>query len=80
MSLNLICEVWDAMRSHIDLNERNEAADTLVNLLVDNNFEADEIKEAFRGEKEVLNALKNYVNHQESDEDFDEDYDEEDDW
>lgn len=80
MSLNLICEVWDAMRSHIDLNERNEAADTLVNLLVDNNFEADEIKEAFRGEKEVLTALKNYVNHQESDEDFEEDYDEDDDW
>lgn len=81
MNLNLICEVWDAMRSHIDLNERKEAADTLVNLLVDNNFEFDEIKEAFRGEKEILTALKTYVDHHETDdEEYCEEDDDEDEW
>jgi len=80
MNLNLICEVWDAMRSHIDLNERKEAADTLVNLLVDNNFEFDEIKEAFRGEKEILTALKTYVDHHETDEEYYEEDDDEDEW
>lgn len=81
MNLNLICEVWDAMRSHIDLNERKEAADTLVNLLVDNNFEFDEIKEAFRGQKEILTALKTYVDHHETDdEEYYEEDDDEDEW
>ena len=31
MSLDTIAEVWDALREHIDLSERNAAADTLVN-------------------------------------------------
>lgn len=81
MNLNFLAEVWDAMREHIDMNERKEAADTLVNLLVDNNFEADEIKDAFRGEKEILTALKDYVSEHETEEEFEEDYeDEEDEW
>ena len=81
MSLDFIAEVWDALRSHIDFNERKEAADTLVNLLIENNHEADEIKDAFRGEKEILTALKDYVSEHEVEEEYEEDYeDEEDEW
>ena len=36
MSLDFVTEVWDALRSHIDLHERSDAADTLINLLIDN--------------------------------------------
>jgi hypothetical protein len=81
MSLDFTAEVWDAIRSHIDFNERSDAADTLVNLLIDNNYEADDIKEAFRGDKEVLTALKGYIEehdveeYEEFDEDQDEDWD-----
>ena len=71
-SLGIVSEVWDALRSHIDMNDRDDEADNLINLLIDNNYEADEIRNAFRGEKEILNALKNYIAEQE------EDYDEED--
>ena len=71
-SLGIVSEVWDVLRSHIDMNDRDDAADNLINLLIDNNYEADEIRNAFRGEKEILNALKNYIAEQE------EDYDEED--
>ena len=38
MSLDFVTEVWDALRSHIDLNDRSDAADTLINLLIDNNY------------------------------------------
>ena len=76
MTLNFVAEVWDALRNHIDFNERKDAADSLVNLLVENNYEADEIKEAFRGEKEILTALKDYVNEHEAEEEY-EDYEEE---
>jgi hypothetical protein len=77
MSLDFVTEVWDALRSHIDLHERSEAADTLVNLLIDNNYEADSIKDAFRGDKEVLNALKGYVEQHDVEDDYEE-YDDED--
>ena len=77
MSLDFVSEVWDALRSHIDFNERKEAADTLINLLIDNNYEADEIKDVFRGDKEVLSALKNYVNEHESE--YEEEYEEDED-
>lgn len=77
--LNMAAEVWDALRNHVDFNEREDAADSLVNLLIDNNYEADEIKDAFRGEKEVLNALKNYVAEHEEEYEEDEEYEDEDD-
>ena len=73
MSLDLIAEVWDALRPHVDSNERKEAADTLVNLLIDNDYEASDIKEAFRGHKDVLNALKFYAEQHEEEDDEDED-------
>jgi len=78
MSLNLICEVWDAMRNHIDFNDRSQAAAELVDLLIDDGYEADEIKDAFRGSKEIITAVKEYLDVHESEE-FNEDFDEFDD-
>jgi hypothetical protein len=61
MSLDFVAEVWEALSSHIDFNDKGDAADTLVNLLIDNDYEATDIKEAFRGDKEVIVALKEYT-------------------
>jgi hypothetical protein len=82
MSLDFVVEVWDALRSHIDLNDRTEAADSLINLLIDNNYEPADIKDVFSGEKEVLSALKDYLEQQDIEDEY-EDYDEDesdDDW
>ena len=75
MSLDVISEVWDALREHIDLSERNDAADTLVNFLIDNNYEIDDIKDAFK-DKDITKALKGYADEHFPEED--DDYDEED--
>lgn len=80
MSLEFVAEVWDALRSHIDMNDRKDAADTLVNLLIENNHEADEIKDAFRGEKEILTALKDYVSEHEIEEEYEDEDEDEDEW
>ena len=72
MSLDFVAEVWDALRTHIDFNERNDAADTLINLLIDNNYEADDIKDAFRSDKEVLKALKGYAEQHDVEDDYEE--------
>ena len=77
MSLNFVAEVWDALRSHIDFNDRTDAADSLVNLLIDNNYEAEDIKDAFKGDKEMLTALKENLAHQDTEESY-EDYEEDD--
>ena len=80
MSLDFVAEVWDALKSHVDLNERKDAADTLVNILIDNSYETDDIKESFRGDKEVLQALKYYADQHDTDEEeefYDEDQDDE---
>ena len=73
MSLAVIAEVWDALRLHVDLNERVDAADTLVTYLMENNFEASEIKTAFRGDKEIATALKFYADTHDQDEEEEED-------
>jgi hypothetical protein len=76
MSLEFTVEVWDALRPHIDFNDRSEAADSLINLLIDHNYEAGDIKDAFRGDKEVLNALKDYLEQHDVEDSYDdEDYD-----
>lgn len=71
MSLDFVSEVWDALRDHIDLNERIVAADTLVNLLIDNNYEIDDIKEAFR-DKDITRALKDYAEEHFVEDDYEE--------
>jgi hypothetical protein len=61
--------------------DRVEAADALVNLLVDSNFDADEIRDSFRGDPEVKKALQAYLDDHADDteENEDEDYDDYDD-
>ena len=84
MSLLVITEVWDALRDYIDMNERSEAADTLVNYLMDSNYEVDDIKDAFK-DKDITKALKGYAEQHFQEEDYedyeeDEDSDEDSDW
>ena len=82
MSLDFVAEVWESLISHVDLNDRAEAADTLVNLLIDNDYEASDIKEAFRKDKEVITALKEYTDQIEEEyEEYDDDTEsDEDEW
>ena len=72
MKLDFVAEVWDALRTHIDFNDRSDAADTLINLLIDNNYETDDIKDSFRGDKEVLKALKGYAEEHFQEDDYEE--------
>lgn len=80
MSLDFLAEVWDALRSHIDFNERKDAADTLVNLLIENNYGTDEIKYCFRGDKEIAGALKYYAEQHDTEEDEEDEDEDQDDW
>lgn len=77
MKLDFIAEVWDALRDHIDLNDRGDAADTLINLLIDHNYEADDIKDSFK-DRDINKALKYYADQQDEEDEEDEENDEDD--
>jgi uncharacterized ubiquitin-like protein YukD len=85
MDLDLVEEIWHALKSHIHSTYDIEAAAyTLVNLLIDNNCEAEDIKDTFKGERVIMSALKAYIDqHDGEDEEDDEEFydaDEDDEW
>jgi hypothetical protein len=75
MSLDSIVEVWEILRDHVDLNDRSEAADSLVNYLMDNNYEVEDIKDAFK-DKDITKALKGYAEQHFQEEEYEENDDE----
>lgn len=81
MSLTLISEAWEALRQHIQLADKSDAADSLVNLLIDHGYDVDEIKENFRGDKDIANALIYFSEQEEYEEDWeDEETSDDDEW
>lgn len=82
MSVELSKEIWDELKRYVNNVDRDEAAETLVSVLIDNDIDADEIKSTFKSDGEVKRALAHYLkDHEEDDEEDDEDlgeYDDED--
>jgi uncharacterized protein YpbB len=75
-------EVWQEVKRYIQQQDRADAADALVSVLIDNDVSPEEIKDTFKGDSEVKRALQSYIDdHQddEEDDDYDDDYDDEDD-
>lgn len=81
MSLEIVAEVWEALQTHIDFNDRGDAADTLVTYLIENNYEVDDIKNAFN-DKVINTALKGYAAEHFQEDDYEEyeDDTDEDEW
>jgi hypothetical protein len=81
MSVELSKEIWNELKRYVNVVDRNEAAETLVSVLIDNDANADEIKSIFKSDSEVKRALTSYLKDHEDHEDDDEDLhdDEEDD-
>ena len=77
MSVELSREIWDEIKRYVNVVDRNEAAETLVSVLIDNDVAADEIKETFKSDGDVKRALAHYLKDLEDDdeEDFQDDGD-----
>lgn len=72
MSVELSREIWTELRRYVNTVDRAEAAETLVSVLIDNDVDADEIKETFKSDSEVRRALAHYLkDHEDEDEDED---------
>ena len=85
MSVELSKEIWDELKRYVNPQDRNDVAETLVSVLIDNDVDADEIKSVFKSDTDVKRALASYLkDHEEAeaddDEDYDEDFEEDDDY
>jgi uncharacterized protein YfcZ (UPF0381/DUF406 family) len=82
MSVELSKEIWDEIKRYVNTVDRDEAAETLVSVLIDNDADADEIKSVFKTDSEVKRALASYLkDHEEVDEeDEEEDFEEDEDY
>lgn len=78
----LIVEFWNEIRHFINTVDRPEAAETLVNLLIDNDIDADDIKSMFKHDNDVKRVLKSFVDQNAEEDDYyddsDDAYDDED--
>lgn len=73
MSIELSKEIWDELKRYVNTVDRNDAAETLVSVLIDNDVAADEIKETFKSDSDVKRALAHYLKDQEDEEDEEDD-------
>jgi hypothetical protein len=82
MSVELSKEIWNELKRYVNVVDRNEAAETLVSVLIDNDCDADEIKSTFKSDSEIKRALASYLkDHEEVDEeDEDNDFEEDEDY
>jgi hypothetical protein len=82
MSADVAAELWGELRRYVNVVDRDEAAETVVAVLIDNDYDADEIRAAFKGDTEIKRALASYVNkdvEEAPDEEVDDDVDLDDD-
>ena len=84
MSEHLAAEIWGELKRYVNTVDRAEAAETVVQILMDNDSDVEDIRDAFKGDSDIKRALTSYLDNDkdyaedEADEDFDED--EDDDW
>lgn len=77
MDADLASVVWDELKRYINTVDRAEAAEALVSILIDNDADAEDIKSAFAGDKDIKNAISQYLNDEEEEyEDEEDEYDE----
>jgi hypothetical protein len=83
MTVELANEIWSELKRYVNTVDRDDAAETFVSVLIDNDIGPDEIKAVFKSDSDVKKALTSYLRDQDElddDEELDEvDYDDDDD-
>lgn len=79
MNLTLIADTWSELRRYIIGTDMADAADSVVGLLLDNNIDPADIREAFGDDADIRKSLGGYADDDLADEEEDYGYDDEDD-
>lgn len=71
MSEAIASEIWGELKRFVNTVDRAEAAETVIQILMDNDSDVEDIRAAFKGDTDIKRALTAYL-------DNDKDYEEED--
>lgn len=77
MAVDLVQEVWQELKRYIGPSDRSDAADTLINLLIDHDYDAEQIRDAFKGDNDIKRSLREYL-EEDAEMDDDDPYDDDD--
>lgn len=80
MDLQLAYELWLATKPYLHTVDKGDAADAVVSILIDADYDINDIRSVFRSERDIINALEYYDRgHPEDDLDLEDDEEYEDD-
>lgn len=65
MHSEIASEIWGELKRYVNTVDREEAAETLVSILIDNDESAEDIKQAFKGDADIKRALASYIEDEE---------------
>ena len=86
MSEAIASEIWGELKRFVNTVDRDEAAETVIQILMDNDSDVEDIRNAFKGDSDIKRALTAYLDNdkdyveEEDEEPDDEDYNEDEDW
>jgi hypothetical protein len=80
MSEVIAAEMWGELKRFVNTVDRSEAAETVVQILMDNDSDVEDIRDAFKGDLDIKRALTAYLDNdkdyvEDGDADEDEDFD-----
>ncbi len=67
--------IWDELKRYINTVDRLEAAETMVNVMIDNDIDVNDIRSEFKGDADIRRALNAYLDNDKDDVADDEDLD-----
>ena len=76
MSADIAAEIWSELKRYINSMDQADAAETLVNIMIDNDIDSEDIRSAFSGDAMVKRILSDYVDEEEDEAYEEEDYQE----
>jgi hypothetical protein len=85
MSETIASEIWGELKRFVNTVDRAEAAETVIQILMDNDSDVEDIRDAFKGDSDIKRALTAYLDNDrdyetEDEDEYDEEEDEEEDW
>jgi hypothetical protein len=78
MSAEVTSEIWGELKRYVNVVDRMDAAESIVSILIDHDYDIDEIREAFKGDSDIKKALTAYLDNDKDYAEDDEEAEEED--
>jgi hypothetical protein len=75
-TLTAISDVWNLMSDYVNPEDRSQLADNLIIILMEHDYDLEDIRHEFDGDSDIMEAVKFYSEDTTDDYETDEEYDE----